>query len=236
LRFREPSKSTLTEQTKPVGWLVFPVAGAGGLIAGAVAQLLGQWGDSFGSRNALAYLGWATAVWVSVGFLFAWPAARGRTLASGVLWAGSAMALYLFAWLFTYCAVFGLFDSAGFLTLWRDELVYEIATIPASAVIGLIAAGASRPGRTGSACLAAPLVWSAPELIQSVKPDWLFGPVWGPGRWQYMLALGLPTLLVALLPTLRPSRRINWVAYVATVVIGGAGAFFALRLLDRFVL
>ena len=222
-----------TDHSKPLNWPVFPLAAIGGLAAGALAQLLGQTGSWFVERHAIAYLGWSTAVWVSVGFLFAWPAARARSVVRGALWAGVTMALYLFAWLLAYCVVFGLCDSSGFWMLWRDERPFEIATIPVSVVIGFIAAGAWRPGRIGSACLAAPLVWSVPEMIQSLQPDWLFGGAWGPPRWQYALALGLPTLLVALIPVVRARRRIDWLVFAATVIVGGAVVYFGLRLLDR---
>jgi hypothetical protein len=233
LRLHEALKSIRSNQSKALNWPVFPAAVIGGLASGALAQLLGQTGSWFAERHAIAYLGWSTAVWVSLGFLLAWPAARGRSVGCGTIWAGATMSLYLFAWLFAYCGVFGLCDPSGFWMLWRNERPFEIAAIPVSAVIGLIAAGAWRPGRLGSACLAAPLVWSVPEILQSLRPELLFGPVYGPPRWQYALALGLPTLLVALIPMARARRRIDWLVFVATVVTGGALVYFGLRLFDR---
>jgi hypothetical protein len=47
--------------------------------------------------------------------------------------------------------VFGLCDPSGFYSLWTDERVFELATLPASIVVGSIAAGAWRPGLVGSA-------------------------------------------------------------------------------------
>ncbi len=226
MRFRKALKSIWSSPAEPVDVTVFLLALIGGLAAGALAQLLTQLNGVGWDPLPLAFLGWSTAVWVSIGFWFAWTAAQARTFTRGAIWGAIAMALYLFCWLFAYCAVFGLIDSSGFYSLWRDERVYELAVLPVSGVIGLLAAGAWRPGLVGSACLAVPVAWSVPEIVLSVTAGYWCGAP----RWQMVLALALPTLVAAMVPVLRyrPSKM-HWPIFVAVIAAGGAAAYLLLR-------
>ncbi len=231
LDLRNALRFLRADPSRPLGWPIFAYALIGGLAAGSVAQLLGQ------MLNPFSFLGWATAPWVSIGFLFAQRAARTRSLGSGTIWAGATAAIYLLAWLLAYCVVFGLCDSAGFMVLWKDERLFEMAAVPAGAIIGFIAAQSLQPGRIGSAFLAAPFVWSLPEVIRSVahvremQEGYLMRTVSG---WQSVLALCLPTLILALLPLLRSRRLgVNWPVFVASAAGGGAAAYFLLEFLLR---
>jgi hypothetical protein len=222
-----------TDLNRPLGWPILVFALIGGLLAGSIAQLLGQ------VLNPFSFLGWATAPWMSIGFLFARRAARTRSLGNGTIWAGATAAVYLLAWLLAYCVVFGLCDSAGFMVLWRDERLFEMAAVPAGAIIGFIAAGSLRPGLFGSTCLAGPLAWSLPEVIRSVahaqeaQEGYLMRNA---PAWQSALALCLPTLILALIPLIRCRRReVNWLIFVATAAVGGTAAYFLLRVANHGV-
>lgn len=224
---RAAFRAVIDEQVGPAGWPVFVAAIASGIVAGAVAQILRQINDP------LMDLGGGTAVWLSIGFLAAQTAACARSLRPGIWRAALAMALFLAFWLLTYCLVFGLRDTAGFTAMFRDERPFEIATLPASAVIGLIAALSVRPGLLGSACLAAPVAWSVPEVLRSVVADSSEYWVLNAGRWQFALAVGLPTLLVAFVPMVRARKRVAWLVFAAVAVLFGGAAYLGLRLLHR---
>ena len=230
LRPSEMLKCLSARQNQPVNVPIFLLSAIGGLAAGTLAQALTQLTQPHSWPPAVAFLGWSTALWLSIGFLFAWTAARARAFWKAALWGAVAMILYLFCWLFSYCAVFGLCDASGFFSLWRDERIFELASVPVGALIGLVAAGTWRTGLVGSACLAAPTAWSLPEVVRSVAPEWFGVETWGHPRWQTALLLGLPTLLVALTPVLRDRQReVNWPVFLAIVFAGGAVAFVLLR-------
>jgi hypothetical protein len=234
LPIRETLKATLNDRGKPVNVTVFLLAVVGGLAAGAFSHLLTQLSQTFVSTPTVALLGWSTAIWVSIGFLFAWTAARARSFFKGAIWAAIAMALYLFCWLVAYCAVFGLCDPSGFYSLWTDERMFELATLPASVVVGSIAAGAWRPGLVGSACLAAPLAWSLPEVVRSLTPRSLDSYMCQIPLWEAALFIALPTLAVALYPVLRARLpRMKWPAFAVVALAGAAVAYLLLRFFNR---
>ena len=116
------------------GRLWFAYAAAAGVAAGAAAQVLRQ------DVGVLAYLGGGTAFWLTIGFLVARHAARGRPLSDGSVWAWAALAMYLMAWLTAYCAVFGFHESAGLGAAFVHERPFFVAMPIAGLVIGIIAA------------------------------------------------------------------------------------------------
>ena len=200
------------------GRLWFAYAAAAGVAAGAAAQVLRQ------DVGVLAYLGGGTAFWLTMGFLVARHAARGRPLSDGSVWAWAALAMYLMAWLTAYCAVFGFDESAGFAGAFVHERPFVVAIPIAGLVIGIIAAESWRLGWLGDACIVVPLAWSLPEAFRSFT----YG-------WQYFLVAGLPTLAIAVVPIASRRRRFSsFVVAPCSLIVGGASSYALLRLGGHF--
>jgi hypothetical protein len=154
--------------TTSVGpWVNASLAGA---ILGVLAQFLRQ------VPGALMYLGASTAPWVMVGFLFAVSASRGaRTSRKAILVATGTVAAYLLMWLVSYHLLFVLRESVSLAAGWRQVAPWLVAAVPASPILGTIAALSHKRGLLGDACLAAPIAWSLPEALESLKEGWLVG-------------------------------------------------------------
>jgi hypothetical protein len=82
---------TLQQQSHevPFGCVWFAHTASAGVVAGGVAQVLRQ------DAGVPAFLGGGTAVWLTIGFLMARHAARGRPLSDGPVWAWATLATYL---------------------------------------------------------------------------------------------------------------------------------------------
>ncbi|MBI5230593.1 MAG: hypothetical protein HY876_00300 [Coriobacteriales bacterium] len=193
-----------------VGWAF--LAGAG---LGVVAKLLGR-------VQGLDLLGVGVAFWVTAGFLLARQAAKGHGLLDGTVWAGTTMAVYLGAWLLSYCAAFGLQQSAGFGAAWLDERIYFILTAPASILLGFLAAASLRPDWLGDACLAAPIAWTVPEVIFAFSRGW-----------QYVTLAALPAALIAGIPlAMSRQRRVSWTVFAAACAAGAGVGYLLLHVID----
>lgn len=205
-----------TALARPLGSSIIGWALLYGIGLGAIAKLMGL------VDGPLRFLGAGVAFWVTAGFLVARHAAKGREPLDGTVWAGTTMAVYMGAWLLSYCAVFGLQSSAGFGAAWLNERIFFIITPAASALLGFIATASLRGDWFGDACLAAPIAWSLPEIGYALSQGW-----------QYAALVALPMALLASVPlAMSRHRRVNWVVFVTACVAGGVIASLLLRAVD----
>jgi hypothetical protein len=132
------------------------------------------------------------------------------------------MAVYLGAWLLSYCAVFGFQQSAGFGAAWLDERIFFIIAPAASVSLGLIATASLRDDWLGDACLAAPIAWSVPEFGYAIAQGW-----------RYAALVALPIALLASVPLASSRHRhVNWAVFGAACAAGGVIAYLLLRVVD----
>ena len=155
-----------------VTWLSVPLAG---VMMGVLAQFIRQ------IPGALMDLGASVAPWVMVGFLLAVWASRGApTTRRAVLIASGAIAAYLVAWLVSYHLIFVVREHVRLAAGWREAAPWLLVTIPANPFLGAIAALSHRAGFLGDLCLVAPIAWSLPEIVQSLRGGLLVGAAWTP--------------------------------------------------------
>ena len=192
------------------------LAAGGGLAAGALAQLLSQAG------GAVRALGAGTAIWVTIGLALAMLIARGWRGRDRTAWACAAAGVYLLAWLLAYHALYALLDQPPLVGVWREAQHFVATVAPACLVLGFIATRALREGRLGDVCLALPLGWSLAETLYAAQR--------GPG---IALVVGVPTILVALLPLLLVRDRRK---RASTLVLGAAASTAVVYLLFSPVL
>ncbi|QYR23762.1 hypothetical protein KZ483_13225 [Paenibacillus sp. sptzw28] len=186
-------------------WVYVSLTGA---ILGILAQFLRQ------VPGALMYLGASTAPWVMVGFLFAVSASRGvPTPRKAILVATGTIAAYLLAWLVSYHLLFVLRESVSLAAGWRQAAPWIVAAVPASPILGTIAALSHKRGILGDVCLAVPIAWSLPESLKSLTEGWLVGT-----------AVITPVALFAamLIHMAINERRVRAITLLATVVTLGA--------------
>lgn len=138
-----------------------------GVALGVVAQFLRQ------VPGPLMSLGASTAPWVMIGFLLAASASRGtRTPLRAILVATGTVAAYLLAWLVSYHLLFVLRESVRPAAGWREAVPWLVAAVPACPILGAIAALSHKRGLLGDVCLAAPIAWSLPEALGSLREGW----------------------------------------------------------------
>lgn len=149
-----------------------------------------------------------------VGFLLAVWASRGaRTLRKGIFVATGTVVAYLTAWLVSYHLLFVLRESVSLAAGWRQAAPWLVVTVPASAILGTIAALSHTRGLLGDVCLAAPIALSLPEALEGLKEGWLVGA-----------AVGTPVAVFAavLVYMAARERRVRAFALLAAVVTLGA--------------
>lgn len=179
-----------------------------GIILGVLAQFLRQVPGPF------MYLGASTAPWVMVGFLLAVSASRGAcTLRKAILAATGTVAAYLLAWLVSYHFLFVLRESVPFAAGWRQTAPWLVVAIPASPILGFIAALSHKRGLLGDVCLAVPIAGSLPEALKILKEGWLFGA-----------AIVIPVAVFAalLIHMAMDERRVSGITLLAAIVTLGA--------------
>lgn len=106
------------------------------------------------------------------------------------------MAAYLLAWLLSYHGLFALRESVGLFAGWREALPWLVLAAPVCPVLGFVAALSHKSGILGDVCLALPIAWSLPEVIDSLAQ----------GR-SYSAIVGVPTVALALLPLVTVGRH-----------------------------
>lgn len=183
------------------------VALLAGVLLGLVAQVLRQ------IVGPLMDIGAATAPWVTIGFVIAvWATRRIRPLRAAGRTGAWVTATYLFAWLVAYHSLFAVRESVGFGAAWREAAPWLVVAGPASLVLGFVAARSHARGLLGDLCLAAPIAWSAPEVIHSSQQGWSAGGT-----------LALVIAAVALVPLVVAARRDVRLVRVAlaSVLLGG---------------
>jgi hypothetical protein len=198
---------SLPAVNSPSGRVAIQVAVLAGLLFGVIAQLLRQ------VDGSLMELGAATAPWVTLGFAIAvWATRRNRSLRDGSMVGATAMAAYLFTWIVSFHVLYAVRESVGLAAGWREAAPWLVLGVPACLVLGLLAACSHRRGILGDVCLASPIAWSLPEVVEGVEQGWPGGAV-----------LAVPTAALALLPLVVTGRRdVRLVTFVlAAVVLGG---------------
>jgi hypothetical protein len=189
---------------------------------GILAQFLRQ------IPGVLMTLGASTAPWVMVGFVLAVSASRGaRTTRKAILVATGTVAAYLLAWLVWYHLMFVIRESGSLADGWRQAAPWLVAAVPAAPVLGTIAALSHKHGLLGDVCLVAPLTWSVPEAVTSLKEGWFIGA-----------AIVIPVAVFAalLIAMAMHERRVRAVTLlVAAIMLGASGValFPAVRGLIR---
>jgi hypothetical protein len=109
-----------------------------------------------------------------VGFLLAVSASRGaRTTLKAILVATGTVAAYLLTWLVWYHLLFVLRENVSLADGWKEAAPWLIAAVPASPILGTLAALSHKHGLLGDVCLAAPIAWSLPEALAILKEGWL---------------------------------------------------------------
>lgn len=192
-------------------WLFAGVTIGAGALAGAAAQTLRDRGS-----DALSTLGGATAIWVAIGFVLVQQIARSWPERDRIGWISILAAAYLFAWLIAYHALFAHNDHLAFSQVWGEERYWIAAVAPACLIVGFVAVSSLEQGWLGDACLVLPLGWSLPEVYLDARDG---------GR--YLLAVSIPTLLVALLPLARArGRRWNFLIAGAALVVSFVIVYF----------
>ncbi|OPY55749.1 MAG: hypothetical protein A4E55_02483 [Pelotomaculum sp. PtaU1.Bin035] len=160
------------------------------------------------------YLGASTAPWVLVGFLLAVSTSRGaHTPRKAILVATGTVAAYLLAWLVSYHLLFVLRESVSLADGWRQTAPWLVAAVPASPILGTIAALSHKRGLLGDVCLAAPIALSLPEAIESLKEGWLIGSV---------VVTPVAVFAALLIHMAINERRVSTTALLAAVVMLGA--------------
>ncbi len=174
-----------------------------GLLFGVTAQVLRQ------IVGPLMFLGAGTAPWVTIGFVLAVSATRrSRSLRNASVLGTETMAAYVFAWLLSYHGLFAVRESVGFFAAWREALPWLVTAGPVCLVLGFVAALSHKSGILGDVCLALPIAWSLPEVIDSLK-----------GGWSYSAIVALLIAALAVLPLVTIGRRD---VSLVTVVFGSA--------------
>lgn len=200
-------------------WAAIPLAG---VIMGVLAQFIRQ------IPGALMDLGASVAPWVMVGFLLAVWASRGaRTTRKAVLIATGAIAAYLVMWLVSYHLVFVVREHVRLAAGWREAAPWLLVTIPASPFLGTIAALSHRDGFLGDLCLVAPIAWSLPEIVKSLRGGLLVDAAWAAPLADRLTAgasIAVPvTILAALLIHMAArERRLRATSLLAAAVTLGA--------------
>lgn len=191
-----------------------------GAIAGALAEVLMQIGGRF------AYLGSGVAFWMTAGFLVTRLAVPYKTSqAERTVWAGATMVVYLLAWIFAFCVAYGTLGPSSLWVAWYGKLGFVIFAPVLGALIGVAASLSLRPGWIGDACIAAPIAWSLPEVVVNAARGW-----------QSIVAVSLPTLLIALVTTFVLRRRdMKWPVLAGSCVIGAVAAFYLLQFTVRIL-
>jgi len=178
-----------------------------GAILGVIAQFLRQ------APGALMDLGASTSPWVNAGFLLSVFASRGaHTLRKAILVSAGTVAAYLYAWLVSYHLLFMLRESISLAAGWREAAPWLVAALPASLVLGTVAAVSHKHGLLGDLCLAAPFAWSLPEVTQALKTDWLTGVT---------LVIPIAVLIALLIHMVKEERPLGKVAVLATALTLG---------------
>jgi len=212
------TSATRREGIRPFGTASLAYAVLLGLAAGVGAQYLRQCVGPVGA------LGGSTALWVTLGCVLAWRSVHGRPLVDAWVWAVAIAASYLLAWIFSYHGVFAIRESTGFALAWHEARFWLAAVAPASGILGLVAAGASHPGRFGDICLALPLAWSLPEVVAALDRGL-----------SYFLVVSLPALVVALVPlATERSRGLSRITIAGTALVGALAVYFVLSYTARF--
>lgn len=179
-----------------------------GAILGVAAQFLRQ------VPGVLMSLGAATAPWVMVGFLLAVLASRGtRTPGKAVRVASAIVAAYLFGWLVSYHLLFVLRESVSPAAGWREAAPWLAATVPASPILGTMAALSHKRGLIGDMCLAVPVAWLLPEAIETLRAGWFAGAA---------VVIPVAVLAVLLIRLAMNERRVRLVTLLAAAVMAGA--------------
>lgn len=185
-----------------------------GAVLGVLAQFLRQ------VPGMLMSLGASTAPWVTVGFLLAFSASRGvRAPYKAVLVSTGTMAAYLLAWLVSYHLLFVLRESVPLAAGWREAAPWLIAAAPACPILGAVAALSHKPGILGDACLAAPIAWTLPEALGSLKQGWSGGSA---------VVIPVAVLAALLIRMAVAERRVRAITLLPAAVTLGA---FAVALL-----
>ena len=203
--------------------LAGPTAKSGGpwvnaLLAGTILGLLAQFLRQV--PGPLMYLGASTAPWVMLGFLLAVSASRGaRTPRNAILAATGTVAAYLVAWLVSYHFLFVLRESVPLAAGWRQTAPWLAVAIPASPILGTIAALSHQRGPLGDVCLAVPIAGSVPEALKILKEGWFFGTA-------FVIPVAVfAALLIHMAVDERPVSGITMVAAVVTLGALGIALF-----------
>ncbi|MBU8878294.1 hypothetical protein BGM26_04740 [Bacillus sp. FJAT-29790] len=178
-----------------------------GVVFGILAQFLRQ------IPGALMYLGASTAPWVFVGFLLSFSTSRGvHTLRKTILIATVSILTYLVAWIVSYYLLFVVRESVTLADGWNNAAPWLFLTIPASPIIGTIAALSHKRGLLGDLSLAIPFAWSIPETIDSLSKGLMDGIL-------FIITISLLALL--LIKFVINERRINVFTMLTSIVILG---------------
>lgn len=152
-------------------------------------------------------LGASMAPWVVVGFLLAVSAAhRSNTTRKAIFISTGTVAAYLLAWLLLYHLLFVLRESVPFSDGWSQVAPWLVAAIPACPILGTIAALSYRPGLLGDTCLAMPIAWSLPEVLENLKQSWADGAV---------IVIPVSFLIALLIRMIIAKRRVR-----GTIILG----------------
>jgi hypothetical protein len=179
-----------------------------GLLSGITAQFLRQ------IVGPLMVVGAGIAPWVTIGFVLAvWATRRSRSLRNASVLGAETMGAYLLAWLISYHGLFAFRESVGLFAAWREALPWLVVAGPLCLVLGLVATLSHRSGSLGDVCLALPIAWSLPEIIDSLSRGWSYSAI-------VAIAIGA----LAVLPVVSAGRRdVSLVTVVlASVMLGGA--------------
>lgn len=198
------------------GSAIFGYALIFGLVMGAIGQVLVLTGGVF------AVLGDGAAIWATMGYLLARQASAGRTTYDGIVWTGSAVSVYLLAWVFSHCAVRAVLGASSFSAAYGAASGLIVFAPVAAAALGAVAVLSKRAGWLGAACLAAPLAWSLPEMVAR-----------GLEGWQYAVVVSIPTLVVALVALRLTWRKgVNWLVFAGACLVGGGATYCILTLIS----
>jgi hypothetical protein len=181
-----------------------------GLLFGVTAQFLRQ------IESPLMDVGAGIAPWVTIGFVLAvWATRRSRSLRNASVLGVETMAAYVLAWLLSYHVLFALRESVELSAAWREALPWLVFVGPVCLVLGVVAALSHKSGILGDVCLALPIAWSLPEVIDSSKQGWSYGAV-----------VAIPVAALAVFPLVAAGRRdVSVVTVVfASVMLGGVAS------------
>jgi len=137
-----------------------------------------------------------------MGFVLAvWATRRSRSLRSGGVLGAETMAAYLLAWLLSYHGLFALRESVGLFAGWREALPWLVLAPPVCPVLGFVAALSHKSGILGDVCLALPIAWSLPEVIDSLAQGRSYSAIVD------IPTVDIPTVALALLPLVTVGRH-----------------------------